>query len=170
MTGIAAPLLASASVTIIGVVVQQPDALRWPGVSLALLALAAFLLVNAVQLGFLARRHVARPDEIAPWWPDLDQQALAQRIRRDREDDAALFAWWANYASVAYGLGVAVLWVAIGTALAPGENQQQVDWRWIAAAGAWATAVFETAWFIASRRKPDWFLPRRRARQRYLRR
>src|SRR5215471_10850919 len=58
LSGIAAPLLAAASVTVIGVIVQQPSSLAWPSLALALLVLAAIALITSVQCGFWARHHV----------------------------------------------------------------------------------------------------------------
>src|SRR5262245_24697907 len=66
-TGIAAPLLAGTAVAIAGVVVQQPTALRWPGVAILLLVVAGSLLISAVQLGVLARRYGPSQDEVAAW-------------------------------------------------------------------------------------------------------
>lgn len=167
MTGIAAPLLAGAAVAIIGVVVQQPSSLRWPGVTLLLLVLAASSLVAAVQFGFLARRHTATPDQVAAWWPALTQQARARRVRRDLEDDAPLFAWWADFARWAYGLGIVVLWIGLGVAITPDAGNEQPTWRWLATAVAWVVALLEVAWFVASRTRPGWFTPRAAARRRY---
>src|SRR5215467_7059000 len=72
VSGIAAPLLAAASVTVIGVIVQQPNSLAWPSLALTLLVLAAIALIASVQCGFWARHYVVTPAEIAAWWPMMD--------------------------------------------------------------------------------------------------
>ena len=72
LSGIAAPLLAAASVTVIGVIVQQPSSLAWPSLALTWLVLAAIALITSVQCGFWARHHDVTPAEIAAWWPMMD--------------------------------------------------------------------------------------------------
>jgi hypothetical protein len=170
MTGIAAPLLTAAAITITGVVVQQPDALRWPGITLLILVAAASLLVAAVQFGFLARRHVASPEEMRAWWPKLDQNETDARIRDDRADDAILYEWWADLARLTYGSGIVALWAGVGSAVAPQCGADQQTLRWFAAAIAWLTAAGEVAWFVASRRYDKMFTPRVIARRRYNKR
>ncbi|MCO5994808.1 hypothetical protein [Actinoallomurus rhizosphaericola] len=167
MTGIAAPLLAGAAIAITGVVVQQPSSLRWPGVTLLLLIAAASLLITAVQMGFLARRHVATPGEIAEWWPGLSDAKRVRRVRADLKDDAPLYAWWSDLSRWAYGLGIVALWAGLGCAVMPGHGDGQPVGRWFAAGVGWATAVLEIAWFVATRLRPGWFTPRRIARRHY---
>jgi hypothetical protein len=165
MTGIAAPLLTAASITITGVVVQQPDSLRWPGITLLVLVVASALLVTAVQLGFLARRHVARPDEIEAWWPSLTPADRAKRVRRDQSEEYLLNEWWADLARRAYNLGIVALWIGVGTAVAPHGDREQVM-RWIAAWIAWALAIGEILWFALALWWPGSFVPLDAARRR----
>ena len=54
LSSVAAPLLAGGTLALLGVVVQQPSSLRWPGLALLLLVVAAVMLVTAVQCGFWA--------------------------------------------------------------------------------------------------------------------
>ena len=78
LSSVAAPLLAGGTLALVGVIVQQPSALRWPGLALLLLLVAAILLVMAVQCGVWARHHATRPDEIAVWWAhDASRVAMA---------------------------------------------------------------------------------------------
>jgi hypothetical protein len=167
MSGIAAPLLAGAAVAVTGVVVQQPESLLLPGLTMLLLVAAASMLVGAVQFGFLARRYLSRPSEVAEWWPSLSEQARAERVRADLADDAPLLALWSDFARWSYGLGVVLLWVGVGSAVLPDGEDEQAVLRWVAAGLAWVVAAAELGWLAASRRWPDLFTPRALARRRY---
>lgn len=169
LTGIAAPLLAGAAVAITGVVLQQPDSLRWPGVALLLLVVAASMLIAAVQFGFMARRHSASPDEVGDWWTFLPEAERQERVRRDLADDAPLYTWWAEFARWTYGFGIVALWCALAVAMLPARAHEQAVWRWLAAVVAGGSALFELGWLIVSRAKPAWLVPRGAARRRYER-
>jgi hypothetical protein len=66
MTGVAAPLLAGFTISLIGFVVASPERARWPGLSLLLLTLSALTLLLCVQAGFWARRYRPDPDNPRP--------------------------------------------------------------------------------------------------------
>lgn len=163
MAGIAAPLLTAASITITGVVVQQPGSLRWPGITLALLVFAATLLVATVQFGFLARRHAVSPDRVRSWWPRLRPERLEDRVRRDMVDNMLLYEWFAELARRTYTPGIIVLWAGIGSAVAPLPGHSEELWRWIAASVAWLAALLEVLWLLATRWRRELFKPYRSA-------
>jgi hypothetical protein len=167
MGGIAAPLLAGASVAIVGVIVQQPGSLRHPGVTLFLLVLASCFLIMSVQFGFLARRHHSTPADIEQWLKPLTGDALVEQVRDDLTDDAALLGWWSDFARYAYGGGVVLLWTGIGFAVLPPADADEAAWRCAASIAAYVMAGLEVAWLAVSRLRPGWFTPRRLARRHY---
>jgi Trypsin-co-occurring domain 2 len=71
MAGIAAPLLAGFSITLIGVIASDPSHFRWPGAALALLVITSSLLIGTVQCGFRARRYLYSAADWRDWQPGL---------------------------------------------------------------------------------------------------
>src|SRR4051794_3488923 len=71
MSSVASPLLAGGAIALAGVVIQQADALLFPGITLTGLTIAAVTLILAVQFGFWARQFAVTPNEIAQWYPTM---------------------------------------------------------------------------------------------------
>jgi hypothetical protein len=159
MAGIAAPLLVAASITIIGVIVQQPTSLRWPGLCLALLVLSALLLTMCVQFGFLAKRHAAGPEQVAQWWLKLDAERRANRVAAEILQNRRPMEILTDISRWLYGSGIVVVWLAIGSAVVPSVDSLQPEFRWTAAGLSWFAAFIEFLWLILSRIKPRFFTP-----------
>lgn len=68
VSGVASPLLAGGALALAGVIVQQEDALRYPGVALLLLVGAMLLLIAAMQCGAWAVQHAGVSAEDGRWW------------------------------------------------------------------------------------------------------
>lgn len=152
LSGIAAPLLAAASVTVIGVIVQQPSSLAWPSLALTWLVLAAIALITSVQFGFWARHYAVTPAEIAAWWPMMDPKDRWNRVRGVQWHAAHHYRRWARYARIAYSAGIVALWMGVGFALVPSHASA---YRWVPAALAWFAALAETVWSLAALSDPD---------------
>jgi hypothetical protein len=100
MSGVASPLLAGFSITLVGVVAQAPDAFRYPGVTLVLLTVTAVLMVACVQLGFRARSVIYSQADIESWWPASDRtDPITERDLRSLQRSD--FEKWVNYRNVA---------------------------------------------------------------------
>src|SRR5258708_7565965 len=70
---VASPLLAGFSFALIGLIIPSTSAIRWPGVSLALLVVSGVAFVMAVQCGFWAQLWVVMPSEVDEWKPNAPQ-------------------------------------------------------------------------------------------------
>ncbi|MFI0141500.1 hypothetical protein [Streptomyces luteogriseus] len=157
---VAAPLLASASVAVIGVIGADGDKFRWPGAAMLLLSLAALALVGSVQYGFHARALLYSVGDLESWWgrPDLDsrEESLRQRQHHD-------FQQWKSKIDKAvgtYNIGVALLGAGVSLCVAPPPGSAVGDAvpRWIACAAVGAGALAEFVWAVLARR-PRFRLP-----------
>jgi succinate dehydrogenase hydrophobic anchor subunit len=146
-SSVAAPLLAGGALALAGVVVQQEDSLRYPGVVLVLLVAALVMLVLAVQCGFWARQYAVTPDEIRQWWPDANP-ARSKVIEAEQHRHAASHAMWSNRVAIAFNVGVLFLWLALGLAVTPKDYVQEPTWRWVAAGLAGLAALVNAVWLI----------------------
>jgi MFS family permease len=118
--GIVAPLLAGFSLTLLGLVVQAEDDLRWPDLALLLLSLAVVLLVLVVQFAFRARQHATTPAQAKEWWPDFDHDPeRQQRVYQELAVYAACHAWWTTRARALYNTAVCVLLLGLAVVLVP---------------------------------------------------
>lgn len=152
-SGVAAPLLAGGALALAGVIVQQQDSLRYPGLTLLLLVGALVLLIAAVQAGMWSRQFAVTPAEIEQWWPDPNKARQAA-IVRDQNWHAQRHRVWARRVTVSFNLGVLVLWLAIAVAVVPRSGVQEPFWRWAAAVLALAAAVAEAGWIALVVRGP----------------
>lgn len=148
---VAAPLLAGFSIALIGVVAQNPEALRWPGASLALLVVAAVLLLATVQLAFRARQHYWTKPDAGAWFPDgelptgLDESYRQMHVRHlkvwRRSRELMRNAYNGGISVLAFGVAVVVSPpLAYGTEAVTGPEQVL---RWFAAAVAAVGGVAE---------------------------
>ena len=140
---IAAPLLAAASFTLIGLVVPKAEELRYPSITLCFLVLAALLFVAAVQLLFWARQWMIAPEDVRRWLPNVaeDEELDIQK------GHVRAFRLWAGAFVLAYRLGILVLLVGVTFSLVPDNN---IDaGRWLAIAIASAGFVAEASWIAA---------------------
>ncbi len=99
MTGVAAPLLAGFTISLIGFVVASPERARWPGLSLLLLTLSALTLLLCVQAGFWARRYKPDPDNPGP-------------VRARPE--SSRYVSWSAVARIRYNSGISLLLLSLG--------------------------------------------------------
>jgi hypothetical protein len=150
ISSIASPLLAGGALAFIGIVVQQSDALRFPGVVL-LMSLAALLaLILAVQCGYWARQHAVTPNEIEQWWLHLPDQARLQRVRADWWQERADYLVWARRTRFLFGIGVTVLWLALAMAAVPIAASKDTSYRWVAVGFCVTAAIIEALWLVVS--------------------
>jgi hypothetical protein len=106
MGGIAAPLLAGFSVTLALLVISTPQAFRFVNATLALLLVAAFALIAALQFTFRARQYAVSPSQIVEWWPDAESDERLQELRHEQREHRKEFTRWANPARYAYNVGI----------------------------------------------------------------
>jgi MFS family permease len=159
---VAAPLLAGFSVTLIGVVAQAPDSLRWPGAVLIALTLAAGLLLTCVQFAFFARRSYWTRDDLLQWYAEEPREPLLQEFKKMHKRHIGEWAAWRERARFTYNAGLAVLALAIALTLVPPEryghsrvSSSEAGLRWVAAGLAMAFGVAEIVWWWRGREKKE---------------
>ncbi len=153
-SSMATPLLAGFSITLLGVIAQQQDAFRQPGMSIFLLCLAAVAFVMSVQCGFWARQYLVTPSEILNWYPGrLLSDPELQQAREDQHRGGRAYQMWERRAKTSYGVGLLGLLSGVCVALIPDAEAAQPGWRWAAAALASGMFLFELYWIFGARRK-----------------
>jgi len=145
VTTVAAPLLAAASVTLAGVIIQQQNALRLPGTTLLILTGAILVLVTSVQCGAWARRYMMTPDQMLEWWPGANP-ARREIIEEEQRLYSRRLNMWAGLAALTFNIGLVLLWAGLSVALAPTRDSNQQGLRWVACVVAAAGAASEVVW------------------------
>jgi hypothetical protein len=162
---VAAPLLASGSLALLGVIAQSEERFRWPGFSLLILTVAAILLIFSVQAGSQARSTFYSPADIADWWPEDLQADDWDWVKEEHARDFENWNRWSNRSRLAFNMGVVALLVAVSATLAPQGNEflTQSSLRWAASAVAAIAAIVEAGLSLAR------YVFARRTRHRLLR-
>lgn len=150
MSSIAAPLLAGGALAFIGIVLQQQDALRFPGVVLLLSLLALLALIFAIQCGYWARQHTVTPWEIEQWWPDLSEGERLQRVRADWWQERSDYMIWARRTRLLFGVGLTLVWLALCTAVIPTAADKESVLRWMVVSLCFIAAILEMLWLVVS--------------------
>jgi uncharacterized membrane protein YraQ (UPF0718 family) len=126
---IAAPLLAAAGVTVIGVIVQQPEALAIPDLALVTLALAVACLITSILGSIWVSYYDAEPLAGAQNASFDSTPALTD----DEYVQAAFFykayRYWVNLSRRTFSAGVYALLVGVAIALVPHDVN---GWRLLA--------------------------------------
>lgn len=128
--GTAASLLAGFSITLIALVLELSRAVRWPDLGLLLLALAAVLFLQVVQLNARARGYAVTPSQAREWYADLadpQRQAVVDaELRHHRE----CWSYLVRRTRFRYNLGILTLLSALLVVLIP--RDQMTPWRVVA--------------------------------------
>jgi hypothetical protein len=150
--GVAAPLLAGFAITMIALVVQIADDVRWPDVSLVLLGAAAVLLLQVVQLSARARGYAVTPVQAREWYPDIEQNSA--RLRMVNGELRHHLACWRDLvrrARARYNLAIVLLLCGITVLLVPKQTAQLTAMRGLAIAVIALGGLIEIAAIVA-----DW--------------
>lgn len=153
VTTVAAPLLAGFALTFIGLVLSA--SVRWPGLSLLVLTLAASALVASLQFGFHARRHLYSAEDLHAWvQTDASTAEVTRYWQGVQERDLAYWRRWSHRARWTYNGGIVLLAAGVALALAPPNSVGGIDavFRWSAAGIAALAAGSEGIWWWSSRR------------------
>lgn len=149
MAGIAAPLLAGFSLTLLGVIASIPDSFRWPGAVIMVLVIAVTLLVACIQFGFRARSYLYSAADVRDWRPDFIAEPIREHVlKTDQRTDFEQWEVWDRWAGRAYNLAICVLAVGIALAAAPPPGASEPGLRWFAAAIALGGGVAEASWIF----------------------
>lgn len=115
------PLLAGFSAASVIVVSDDAANFRWPGAAILALAIAAVVLIAAVQCAYHARIYL--PDksirEVSPGFsPDGDDRE-DNDARSQQQDDYQLGLAWTRWTQRAYHCGIVALLAGLALAVAP---------------------------------------------------
>ncbi len=151
MAGIAAPLLAGFSLTLVGVIASSPGSFRWPGTDILMLVIPAVLLVACVQFGFQARSYLYSAADIVAWRPDFPyENALKDQQARHFK----LWQKWERRAGGAYDLAICALAVGVALTVAPPRyGAAEAGLRWSASLLALVAGAAEAAWIASGQRR-----------------
>ncbi|WP_158012919.1 hypothetical protein [Streptomyces sp. Root369] len=155
---VAAPLLAGASLTLLGVVVVDDSTFRWPGATLLLVVSASITLIASIQVGADARRFLYNRQTLEAWYTE-DELKRGPRALAEREKHFIQWKVRNQRAVIAFNAGTMLLIFAITSVLVPSGGDQAV-WRWIATGLALLGALGEAWWmyhlfFREFRKRPD---------------
>lgn len=160
---VAAPLLASAAVALVGVVGADGEKFRWPGAAVLMLCLAALALVGSIQQSFHARALLYSYDDLESWWGSEDLKDLDEELRRQQRLDYEQWKSKIDRAVGLYNLGVALIGAGLSLCAAPppGSALDDAVPRWIACGAVGAGAFAELLWAVLARRVPwPWRRPK----------
>jgi hypothetical protein len=133
--GIAAPLLAGFAVTMVGLVVQIADQLRWPDESLTLLGAAAVLLLQVVQLSARARGYAVTPAQAREWYSDIEQNPdRARVVNWELRHHMACWRALVRQARIRYNLAIVLLLSGVAVLLIPKKTADLTPMRGLAIA------------------------------------
>jgi hypothetical protein len=156
--GVAAPLLAGFAVTMVALVVQIADDVRWPDVSLVLLGAAAVLLLQVVQLSALARGYAVTPAQAREWYPDIERNPPRERVVNwELRHHMDCWHYVVRRARVRYNVAIILLLCGIAVLLVPKKTAELTPMRDLAIAVIGVGALIEVAAILAdwSRKAPQ---------------
>ena len=150
--GVAAPLLAGFAITMVALVVQIADDVRWPDVSLVLLGAAAVLLLQVVQLSARARGYAVSPAQAREWYADIERNPARVRVVNwELRHHMACWRDLVRRARARYNLAIVLLLCGIAVLLVPKKTAELTAMRGLAIAVIVVGAVIEAAAIVA-----DW--------------
>ncbi|WP_225826487.1 hypothetical protein [Streptomyces naphthomycinicus] len=141
---VAAPLLAAAAITAIGVVLADGDKLRWPDATVFALTVCATLFVFSIQRSFNARAHLFNAADADDWF-GTENRPPDTVLKQHQHAGFKKWRTSVRGATNAYNLGVVTLGLGACLALAPPENATfwQAFFRWAASGVAALSAGVE---------------------------
>lgn len=155
-TGVAAPLLAGFSLTLLGVVAQAPTSFRWPGATLTALVIVVMMLTACVQFGFRGRAVLYSKADVDSWGRLSALGSVAdERLRAAvQARDMAEWRRWHHRSRLTYNVAIVVLAVGVALVLVPPLSyvnghqlpDAEASWRWAGSGLALLGAVLELCW------------------------
>ncbi|MFE5718735.1 hypothetical protein [Streptomyces erythrochromogenes] len=129
MGSVAAPLLAGFSLTLLGLILQVQQHVRWPDLALLLLGLPVVAFLGSLQYAMRAQEFDVTPADASLWHPDLATSAerrdlVHEEIRAHR----AAHVRWAARARTLYNFGICFLLAGLAVMLVPPGTPTPVRW------------------------------------------
>lgn len=158
--GIAAPLLVGFSLTTVAQLVigrDHPWLSEW---AIALFAVAAALLVYAMQFSATALGYAATPSDRLDYNPEAASEREILRIVRARQwEEMELRAKYTTRAKYCYNFGLIAFLGGLGLIIVPHPGW---PWPWGRLAGAaviCVSLIIEVIWTASDAERPKWLLP-----------
>lgn len=132
---------------------------RWPGATIAALAIAAIVLILAVQFAYHARIYLSE------WSDRKDKESLvpyqgnsSNADAQEDDDDCKRGLFWARWTRRAYDTGLVALLAGLGFAVAPHHAAgKEADLRWSVTCLAFVACIYEVVWIARDpMRRYEW--------------
>jgi hypothetical protein len=158
--GIAAPLLAGFSLTIVAQLVIGHDQPWLAGYAIALFALAAALLLNALQFSAAALGYAATPAERLDYNPEAASNTEILHIVRVRQwEEMDLRSRHMKRARYSYNAGLFAFLGGLGLIIVPHQGWPWPAGRLIGVIAVGLSLILEALWVFSDARWPRWLLP-----------
>ena len=150
VAGVASPLLAGFSLASVIVVSDDARNFRWPGAAILALAVAAVVLIGAVQCGYNARQYLWSGADVHSWWPEMQGGSELETLLAGEQADAfGRWQAWSSWTRLTYDCGILALLAGLALALPPQhEMGLQNALRWTASGVAFVACAGEAYWII----------------------
>lgn len=146
------PLLAGFSTASVIVVSDDAANFRWPGATILALAIAAIVLIAAVQCAYHARIYLPdqpdRKDSATSSSPiDRDETGVRETESQQQDADFRLGLRWARGTQATYHCGIIALLAGLALAVAP-EHTAGIEGslRWCATVLGFVACAGQAAW------------------------
>jgi hypothetical protein len=159
--GIAAPLLAGFSLTTVAQLVISSYRPWLADYAIAAFALAAALLLNALQFSATALGYAATPSERLDYVPEATSNAaILGTIRRRQWEELSLRFRYIRRARFCYNTGLLAFLAGFGLIIVPGSRWPWPAGRLIGVIAVGLSLLFEALWIVSNARWPKWLFPR----------
>ncbi len=140
----AAPMLAGLIGALIGVVGTNAGSIKWPGPTLAALALAVLLLLASMQAWIRGQSHFMTFEEVqdrvsGPKGGSEEDVVNSQRAAHT--DLTQRYRDWTRRSQWSFQLGLSVFLVGLALVVVPPAGSAGSSWRWAGAAVTLAVAI-----------------------------
>ena len=158
--GIAAPLLAGFSLTIVAQLVIGHDQPWLAGYAIAVFALAAALLLNALQFSATALGFAATPAERLDYNPEAVSSTDILHIVRVRQwEEMDLRSRHMKRARYSYNAGLFAFLGGLGLIIVPHQSWPWPAGRLIGVIAVGLSLILEALWVFTDARWPRWLFP-----------
>lgn len=158
--GFSAPLLAGFSLTTLALLVigkDHPWLSEW---AIPLFAIAAVLLVYAVQFSTMVLRYAATPSQRLDYNPEAASNSnILHTVRKWQWEEMELQAKYAVRARQCYNFGLLAFLAGLGLILVPNPTWPWPWGRFVGIAVVSASLIIEVLWIKSDGQNPKWLLP-----------
>jgi hypothetical protein len=158
--GIAAPLLAGFSLTVIAQLVVGKDQPWLAGYAIALFASSAALLLNTLQFSATAISYAATPSERLDYNPEAASDSEIMHVIRSRQwEEMDLRTRYLKRARISYSAGLLAFLAGLGAIIVPHHSWPWPPGRLIGVVVIGCALLLEILWMLPGQ-PLGWLLPR----------